>query len=71
LRIANLVRISQQNGELRKIIDPDAVAVVIISSLEGALMIGGLEKTRQPLHIVGEHLKDYLLGLRTAASGGG
>jgi len=70
-RIAGLVRSSQQSGELRKTIDPDSVAVVMISSLEGAVMIGGLEKTRQPLRIVGEHLKDYLLGLRTAASGGG
>jgi len=66
-RIADLVRSGQQKGELRKTIDPDSVAVVMISSLEGAVMIGGLEKTRQPLHIVGEHLKEYLLGLRVAA----
>ncbi len=63
-RIAGLVRSGQQNGEFRKTLDPDSVAIVIISSLEGAVMIGGLEKTRQPLHIVGEHLKEYLLGLR-------
>ncbi len=66
-RIADLVRSGQENGELRKTINPDSVAVVMISALEGAVMIGGLEKTRQPLHIVGEHLKEYLLGLRVAA----
>ncbi len=65
-RIADLVRSAQQNGELLRTIDPDSVAVVMISSLEGAVMIGGLEKTRHPLHIVGEHLKEYLLGLRTS-----
>ena len=65
-RIADLVRSRPANGELRKTIDPDSVAVVMISALEGAVMIGGLEKTRQPLHIVGEHLKEYLLGLRIA-----
>ena len=67
-RIADLVRSGQENGELRKTIDPNSVAVVMISSLEGAVMIGGLEKTREPLHIVGEHLKEYLLGLRVADS---
>ncbi len=66
-RIADLVRSGQENGELRKTIDPDSVAVVMISALEGAVMIGGLEKTREPLHIVGEHLKEYLLGLRVAS----
>jgi TetR/AcrR family transcriptional regulator, transcriptional repressor for nem operon len=68
LRISYLVRSGQKNGELNKSIDPDTVAVVMISSLEGAVMIGGLEKTRQPLHIVGEHLKEYLLGLRLGRS---
>jgi TetR/AcrR family transcriptional repressor of nem operon len=64
-RLADLVRSAQRKGELRKTIDPVSVAVVMISSLEGAVMMGGLEKTRQPLHIVGEHLKEFLLGLRT------
>lgn len=65
-RIANLVRSGQENGELLKTIDPDSVAVVMISALEGGVMMGGLEKTRQPLHIIGDHLKEYLLGLRVA-----
>jgi TetR/AcrR family transcriptional repressor of nem operon len=63
-RIADLVKSGQNNCELCKTIDPDSVAVVMISALEGAVMMGGLEKTRQPLQIVGEHLKEYLLGLR-------
>jgi TetR/AcrR family transcriptional regulator, transcriptional repressor for nem operon len=66
-RIADLVRSGQESGEMRGTVDPDSVAVMMISSLEGAVMIGGLEKTRQPLHIVGEHLREYLLGLRVAA----
>jgi TetR/AcrR family transcriptional regulator, transcriptional repressor for nem operon len=63
-RIADLVRSGQYNGELRKTIDPDSIAVVMIAALEGAVMMSGLEKTRQPQHIVGEHLESYLLGLR-------
>jgi TetR/AcrR family transcriptional repressor of nem operon len=66
-RIADLVKSGQKNGELRQTIDPNSVAVVMISALEGAVMMGGLEKTRQPLHIVGEHLTEYLLRLRVAA----
>jgi TetR/AcrR family transcriptional repressor of nem operon len=66
-RIADLVRSGQQNGELRKTIDPDSVATVMIAALEGAVMIGGLEKTRQPLHVVGKHLEKYLLSLRASS----
>jgi len=63
-RIADFVRDGQQNGELRKNIDPESVAVVMIAALEGAVMMSGLEKNRKPQQIIGEHLEEYLLGLR-------
>src|SRR5271170_6404740 len=66
-RIATLVRSGQRNGELRKTIDPDSVAIVMIAALEGAVMMSGLEKTRQPQQIVGRHLEEYLLGLRSGS----
>jgi len=68
-RIADLVRSGQRNGELLKTIDPDSVAVVMIAALEGAVMMSGLEKTREPQHIVGRHLEEYLLGLRARSKG--
>ncbi len=66
-RIGDLVRAGQASRELSKSIAPDSVAVVMIAALEGAVMMSGLEKTRQPQHIVGKHLEEYLLGLRTGS----
>jgi hypothetical protein len=40
------------------------VAAIVIASLEGAVMMSRLEKTREPLHAVGEHLAGYLQSLK-------
>src|ERR1700722_10888305 len=53
--IADIVRHGQQKGELRDDIEPATVAVVVIASLEGAVMMSRLEKTREPLLTVGTH----------------
>jgi TetR/AcrR family transcriptional repressor of nem operon len=63
-RITNIVCQGQRNQELRGGIDPAAVAAVVIASLEGAVMMSRLEKTREPLHAVGQHLADYLQTLK-------
>jgi TetR/AcrR family transcriptional regulator, transcriptional repressor for nem operon len=63
-RIADIVHQGQQNGEVRKGVDPASVAVIVIASLEGAVMMSRLEKTREPLRAVGEHLAGYLETLR-------
>ena len=65
--IADIVRQGQQNGELRGGIDPAAVATIVIASLEGGVMMSRLEKTREPLHAVGEHLAGYLQTLKAGA----
>ncbi len=62
--LAGFVRRGQANGELRGEIDPDTVAVIMISTLEGAVMMSRLEKTRKPLRKVGEHLESYLCTLK-------
>jgi len=62
--LAGFVRRGQTSGEVRGEIDPDTVAVIMISALEGAVMMSRLERTREPLHRVGEHLESYLRGLR-------
>ena len=61
--IAELVREGQVKGQLRKRIDPETVAVIMISALEGGIMICRLEKSREPLRAVGEHLEGYLRSL--------
>jgi TetR/AcrR family transcriptional repressor of nem operon len=63
-RLVGLVRSGQADGELRKDIEPEPVAVVMIATLEGAVMMSGLEKNREPLRVVGDHLTEYLLGLQ-------
>jgi TetR/AcrR family transcriptional repressor of nem operon len=49
-------------GEVRREIDPRAVATLIISSLEGALIISRLERDREALLAVQSHLEAYLEG---------
>ena len=64
--IADIVHEGQQNGELRDEIDPAAVATVVIAGLEGAVMMSRMERTREPLHMVGKHLAGYLQSLKVS-----
>jgi TetR/AcrR family transcriptional repressor of nem operon len=64
--IADIVREGQRKGELRDEIDPAAVATVIIAGLEGAVMMSRMERTREPLHMVGKHLTGYLESLKVS-----
>jgi TetR/AcrR family transcriptional regulator, transcriptional repressor for nem operon len=61
--IAEIVSQGQRARELRKNVDPVAVATIVISSLEGAIMFSRLEKTREALFTVGKHLDGYLRSL--------
>ena len=65
--IAEIVREGQRGRELRKDVDPVAVATIVISSLEGAIMFSRLEKTREALSTVGKHLEGYLRSLSRPA----
>jgi TetR/AcrR family transcriptional repressor of nem operon len=47
-------------GEVRREIDPKAAAILIIASLEGALIISRLERDREALLAVQSHLDAYL-----------
>jgi TetR/AcrR family transcriptional repressor of nem operon len=61
--ISEIVREGQRARELRKDVDPVAVATIVISGLEGAIMFSRLEKTREALCTVGKHLDGYLRSL--------
>jgi hypothetical protein len=65
--IAEIVRSGQRRRELRRDVDPDAVATLLIASLEGAVMMSRMEQTREPLFTVGRHLAAYLESLKIPA----
>lgn len=47
-------------GEIRRDVDPRRAAILVISSLEGALTISRLEQDREALLAVQSHLQGYL-----------
>lgn len=58
-----IVRIVQKGiskGEVRSTIEPDTVATIFISSLEGAIMMSRLKGDRVHLTRVIEHLEEYI-----------
>ena len=59
-RLQSFVEQAKKEGHARKSIDAKTVAMVIISSLEGALMISRLQGDRDALHRVRQHLHSYL-----------
>ena len=65
--IAEIVRTGQRARELRREVDPVAVATLVIASLEGAVMMSRMEQTREPLFTVGRHLAEYLESLALPA----
>jgi TetR/AcrR family transcriptional repressor of nem operon len=58
--IISVVSAGIKGREIRPRIDPKNVATLIISSLEGAVMLYRLERTEQPLRAVQAHLDSYL-----------
>jgi TetR/AcrR family transcriptional regulator, transcriptional repressor for nem operon len=62
--LIEIFREGQRNGIFRREIDSTSVAIIMISTLEGAVMMSRLEKSREPLRRVGEHLDSYLRSLQ-------
>jgi TetR/AcrR family transcriptional repressor of nem operon len=65
--IVEIVCQGMRSGELRSDVDPIAVATIVISSLEGAIMFSRLEKTREALFMIGKHLESFLRSLSRPA----
>jgi TetR/AcrR family transcriptional repressor of nem operon len=64
---ARLVRIMKEGiaaGEIRKGVDPEVKATVIIASLEGALMISRLNRSLSALKTIEASLNEFLDGLK-------
>ncbi len=50
----------RRRGEVRSSVDPAQLATLLVSSLEGGLMLFQLQRTEKPLDIACRHLEDYL-----------
>jgi len=59
-RLRSIVDTGIKRGEIRRGVDAKKVATLIISSLEGALVIGRLERNREALVAAQSHLERYL-----------
>lgn len=59
-RLATIVKQGVKARQVRKGVVPDELAALVISQLEGALMMSRLSQSRQPLEWAKAHLTDYL-----------
>jgi TetR/AcrR family transcriptional repressor of nem operon len=66
-RIRDIVAVGIQNREIRQDVNPQAVAAVVISALEGATMIVRLQESTQPLEHVRQYLDSFLQSLAATA----
>jgi TetR/AcrR family transcriptional repressor of nem operon len=58
--VADVVREGIAARQIRKQADAGKVATLLISSLEGAIMLARLTRSEEPLRIVRQHLDGYL-----------
>jgi len=58
--IVSVIRDGIKLQEIRPSVNPKKLATLIISSLEGAIMVYRLERDEQALHGIQAHLDDYL-----------
>jgi TetR/AcrR family transcriptional regulator, transcriptional repressor for nem operon len=59
-RLYSIIKAGISRREIRRGVDAKKLAILIISSLEGALMIGRLERDREALMAARSHLERYL-----------
>jgi TetR/AcrR family transcriptional repressor of nem operon len=62
-RIRGIIAGGIENHEIRQDVDPQAVATMLISSLEGAIMMTRLQESVQPLQQVRDYLNGFLQSL--------
>jgi TetR/AcrR family transcriptional regulator, transcriptional repressor for nem operon len=58
-RLAKIVKRGLRDGQVRKGVGPDELAALVISQLEGALMMSRLNQSRRPLEWAKAHLTEY------------
>ncbi|MGA7853768.1 MAG: TetR/AcrR family transcriptional regulator [Candidatus Acidiferrales bacterium] len=59
-RLAAIAAQGQKRGEIRRQVDSAKLATLIVSTLEGSLMLSRLQRTEEPLDVACRYLEDYL-----------
>jgi TetR/AcrR family transcriptional regulator, transcriptional repressor for nem operon len=59
-RLQTIVDLARARGETQPSVDPQAVATLIVASLEGALMMSRIQRNDEALRRVQAHLNRYL-----------
>jgi TetR/AcrR family transcriptional regulator, transcriptional repressor for nem operon len=59
-RLQSIVKEGQRKGEIRSGIDAAELATLIVTTLEGSLMVSRLQRKEDPLSLACRHLEEYL-----------
>jgi TetR/AcrR family transcriptional regulator, transcriptional repressor for nem operon len=59
-RIGAVVKEGRRRGEIRRDIDPSKLAALIVSTLEGSLMVSRLQRKEGACTLACDHLEEYL-----------
>ena len=59
-RLGSIIEEGQQRGEIREDLECGELATLIVSTLEGSLMVTRLQRKREPLDLASRHLEEYL-----------
>ena len=59
-RIQSIIEEGQRRGEIRIDVDSSELATLLVSTLEGSLMVARLQRKENPRHGAGRHLEEYL-----------
>lgn len=65
LLLCYIVQQGIDQGELQPASNPEAIALIFIATLEGAMMLAKLYGDRQPLQHAQAHLEQYIAALRS------
>jgi TetR/AcrR family transcriptional repressor of nem operon len=59
-RLQSIVEEGRRRGEVRSDVDSAKLATLIVSTLEGSLMVSRLQRNDKPLDLACRHLEEYL-----------
>jgi TetR/AcrR family transcriptional repressor of nem operon len=58
--LADIARAGQAKGEIHPSVNPEELAILVISLLEGAFVTSKLQRSRSALFLAQQHLENYL-----------
>ena len=59
-RLQSIAEEGQRRGEVRADVDPEKLATLIATTLEGSIMVSRLQKKEEPRDLAVRHLEEYL-----------